>query len=660
MGIVLALLLVEIGFRAAGGLLLLGRESKNRQGLGEGTYRILCLGESTTQEQWPPLLQEKLDKSNAGVAFKVIDKGKKGTSSAIILSLIDDYLTTYKPQAVVVMMGINDSLWIWKNTIELEKKPLTKFRLWAKNCRLNKLSTYIVDGFQNRKRGHAQNKTEPPTVSFPFYPAPHRPIDIMMRASSLKNPSSHMDWGKWHRKNGDHIKAAESFKEAINSDPRNVQAYIELGNLSLEENDYEAAERTYLDGIKANPSDGNLFVELGTLYFINGEHQKSHAAFESGVKAGRGNDWILVALGDLYHREGKLDDAEQIYSTVVKTDPKNGWVYAQLIKLHEDRALHGQGVDPVKFEQMYRTGMLADPRNQLPYVGLGRLFQEKGSNHKAEESFRSGIKADPANPQAYIELGNLYTRRGSTERAESIIKSGIKAAPHEPSLYTALGDLYRERGDYRKAEFLLKQAISANPSNPGFYVELVNLYFAMGEDSKAGALCETAMQAYPDNPWIFLELGKAYMLRGDGRNAELILLRGQKSVGANPAISGLLSMLSIAMGHKDTGAGRHPLSYPPLGTIRNYQKLRDRVLASGAKLICVQYPMRDVKILEEILGTDKGIVYVDNKSDFETALRENKVTDVFLDLFAGDFGHCTPLGNSIIADNVAEAILTKT
>ena len=38
-----------------------------------------------------------------------------------------------------------------------------------------------------------------------------------------------------------------------------------------------------------------------------------------------------------------------------------------------------------------------------------------------------------------------------------------------------------------------------------------------------------------------------------------------------------------------------------------------------------------------------------------TVFPENN--DIFVDMFGGSFGHCTELGNTIIAENVAETIL---
>jgi hypothetical protein len=58
------------------------------------------------------------------------------------------------------------------------------------------------------------------------------------------------------------------------------------------------------------------------------------------------------------------------------------------------------------------------------------------------------------------------------------------------------------------------------------------------------------------------------------------------------------------------------------------------------------------------LGPDTdGIVFVDNSSSFREAVKREGVPEYFVDMFGGDFGHCTRKGNMLLATNVANAIL---
>ncbi len=73
----------------------------------------------------------------------------------------------------------------------------------------------------------------------------------------------------------------------------------------------------------------------------------------------------------------------------------------------------------------------------------------------------------------------------------------------------------------------------------------------------------------------------------------------------------------------------------------------------------VQYPRRSVKPLKAILVPVKNIIFVDNQKIFSDAINNGIYEDYFLDRFAGDFGHRTPLGNRLLANNIADVLIRE-
>ena len=71
----------------------------------------------------------------------------------------------------------------------------------------------------------------------------------------------------------------------------------------------------------------------------------------------------------------------------------------------------------------------------------------------------------------------------------------------------------------------------------------------------------------------------------------------------------------------------------------------------------MQYPMCSVEPLKKIFAGQEGIIFVDNEKVFKDALREGGYRAYFIDMFAGDFGHCTEKGNRLLAENIAKVIL---
>ncbi len=476
LGVFLSLFMVEIGFRVAGGLLSAGREIRNRQGLlKDGTYRILCLGESTTQGQWPPFLEEALNKRGKGLAFKVIDKGKVGAYSGVILSELEHNIEAFNPHMIVVMMGINDGEWVWRNPTEYEDSLPAKTLLFFKNTRLNKLARYLVDALKNRR---------PPLET--------------------------------------------------------------AGPLS--ESAYEEAEKMHLAEIASAPGSSRGYIELGKLYRENGAYDKAKKAFDAGIAVDANDPAIYLEFGNMYY---KMEDF--------------------------DRA-----------GEMYAAGIRADPKYPLPYGAMGNVYRMRRDWKRAKEAYESGIKVDPKSSWLYYELGTLYREMGHSDEAARMYETAIKI----------------------------------NPKDAWNYIELENLYLKAGEIEKLAAL----------------------------------LAKGSEETNGDPRLMGALSLLHLQQGKQGLPVKRGMTPFPPPATVQNYQKLRDVVLKSGKKLVCMQYPMRDVAVLESILGPDKRILFVENKSNFEETLRTRKLAEIFNDTFAGDFGHCTDLGNRMIASNLAAAI----
>ena len=62
LGLSLAVLILEIGLRTSGFVILSLQEYKNLQSIKQnGEFRIMCMGESTTQGEYPPSLKEILN-----------------------------------------------------------------------------------------------------------------------------------------------------------------------------------------------------------------------------------------------------------------------------------------------------------------------------------------------------------------------------------------------------------------------------------------------------------------------------------------------------------------------------------------------------------------------------------------------------------------------
>lgn len=95
-------------------------------------------------------------------------------------------------------------------------------------------------------------------------------------------------------------------------------------------------------------------------------------------------------------------------------------------------------------------------------------------------------------------------------------------------------------------------------------------------------------------------------------------------------------------------------------TVNNYLALKQILYKRNIKLVCVQYPMRNITSLKKIFEEEAGdMIFVDNEKIFKGAVRKEGYKEYFKDMFGGDFGHCTDKGNDLLARNIADAILKE-
>lgn len=124
-GVILTFIILEITLRIVGFVYLANTGYwKKDVPKASNEYRILCLGESTTYDQWPQKVETLLNQSDSPRTFTLIDKGLGGTNSGVILSRVEENLNKFRPHMVIAMMGINDDAKTVKfhNTLKTKKR----------------------------------------------------------------------------------------------------------------------------------------------------------------------------------------------------------------------------------------------------------------------------------------------------------------------------------------------------------------------------------------------------------------------------------------------------------------------------------------------------------------------------------------------------------
>ncbi|MFA5021341.1 MAG: tetratricopeptide repeat protein [Patescibacteria group bacterium] len=590
-GIFLFIILLEAGLRAGGGIILSYQEYRNKASLKQkGVYRILCLGESTTQNQYPAFLEKALNRGNRKIKFSVFDKGKVGANTTSILIKLSSYLDEYSPDMVVAMMGVNDR----GAHIPYDKPASSRTMKFIRSLRVYKLARLLWL--------HAETRSKERRASL-FN------IRLEEGCTSLEG----------------NIKNEAALKKAIELYPDNDGPYIALGRLYCDLKQMDKAEGYFKKAIRLNPWNEAEYFDLVWLYSNRGSFRRIEESLKKSAESDPGNNPAYLELGRLYHASGQFRKAEDCF----------------------------------------KKAIVSDSMNAGAYVGLGWVCREIGQIRQAEGYFKKAIESDLDNYAAYFELGQLYHKAGSSQQALMYFDKVMDLSPCSDGVYTILGWAFHDLRQFAKSEACFKKSIELNPVNVMAFLGEGWLYYHIDKPLQAEDSFKKAVELNPRDDRAYIELGRLYYDLGQFPQAEgcfkkaveLDIRNKDQFYGALGTIYGQTKQFSSSQECYRNANQLRLSSYNSM-TAGNYHKLKEVLNKRNIKLVCVQYPMRNIEPLKKIFqGDGGGILFVDNEKAFKDAVYASGYKAYFNDMFGGDFGHCNDNGNRLLAENIAGVIL---
>jgi tetratricopeptide (TPR) repeat protein len=387
----LTLLFLEAGFRIEGFISSSLQEQRNLQAIKKkGVCRIMCLGESTTQNQYPHFLEEILNQRNSGIKFSVIDKGLAGITTVAILSQLEANLNKYQPDIVVTMMGISDTgIGYYKDIPEANQGVLFRY------CRVYRFGRLLYMHILKKRKKEDVNR--------------FNMVDLNIRAKLKKIETTTKKTS---------LASEDVSKQVIALAPKDNKR-----TLGLEELYRPGSEEFLKKTIELNPQNNNAYVELGWLYNLHGRRSEAEQLFKKVLELNPQNDNAYVGLGCLYRSQGRRSEAEQAFQKAMALNPQNDWAYIELGRLYTYQGRYSEA------EQTFKKALELNPQNDVVYLVLGSLYNFQGRYSEAEQLFQKAAGLNPQSDWAYAALAAVYCEMGNhglskiyAKKADSLIK----------------------------------------------------------------------------------------------------------------------------------------------------------------------------------------------------------------------------------------------
>lgn len=270
--------------------------------------------------------------------------------------------------------------------------------------------------------------------------------------------------------------------------------------------------------------------------------------------------------------------------------------------------------------------------------------------------------------------------RGDAVLARRIVDELLRLDPNHALVLATLREIDEAKGGrgweaaFRRAERTLRMQHLMAPGDVRSAQRLVQLYVVWRKPERArevilGSPGGAALSASDVLPVVRQHWREAIRLENEGRVAEargeivkaLEVVR-EDDVQERTRLLAQLARLERRSGDEASAErlAREVTELRAAGyterTRDNYRALHRLLAERGVRLVAMQYPVRPLAPLRDMLGDPPDVLFVSNEETFREALRERPYEELFWDSFAGDFGHATAAGNAVLAQNVARVL----
>lgn len=234
-------------------------------------------------------------------------------------------------------------------------------------------------------------------------------------------------------------------------------------------------------------------------------------------------------------------------------------------------------------------------------------------------------KIDAKNIAALVVTGLIY--ESSAERdseAQKYLERALELGSRDGNALVALARIYIRKQQFQQAEKTLEMGLE-DPTDMGFFIwrDLVLLLQSQNKFDEAYERVEAALERYPNNANLSDTKNEILKAMGKGFDSE----------------------------HKDIMYWiRNFLEYQP--TRQNYRKVAAIIQDYGIHHVAMQYPVRSIAPLKELLTDFQNVVFVENRTNIEAAVNKSGYDAIFNDRFGENFGHMTRRGNRLLVENL--------
>lgn len=376
--------------------------------------------------------------------------------------------------------------------------------------------------------------------------------------------------------------AIQTFKQGLETDPRNLVLMDAIGAAYNLKGDFEQAKKYFLDALQADPGFIPARKNLAITYFNLGqydlaapefqklkdgpgnagpiaclflgviaekheEYDKSVALFEKSGGLSYQYPQALISFANSLYNLHRLQKAETVLSHVDAMSGVSASEYFAAGQLYSklgqdkraladfDRAGQNEtGLDGLDYQRAVVLDRLGRSQEALKILKeitatkpdadslnlLAHVADENREFDVALQSLRQAAKLDPEREDSYLDFSTLCANYENYTLALQAADVGLTHLPNSYRLQVQKGVMLEKLGRVNEAQEILRSASRLQKDNSVAVLSLAIVQADAAQWQDAESTLTTALRDFPNNYYMHYELGKVLMQIQEGTSAD--------------------------------------------------------------------------------------------------------------------------------------------
>jgi tetratricopeptide (TPR) repeat protein len=278
-------------------------------------------------------------------------------------------------------------------------------------------------------------------------------------------------------KNDEALKFLESIAAA---EPARRGVVRQIGIAYYKKNDFLKAAASFKKALEEDPGDNEAVQLLGLSYYLAGRPAEAIGPLE------KVQTWYPSAnvdasyiLGICYIQTKDYPSARKAFAKMFAVPGESAASY-----LFTARMLFRHEYDPVA-EEYAKKAVELDPKLPLAHALLGELYLYKSRVAEAVQQFQKELELNPGEAAVYYKLADGYARLQKYEEAERLLQRSIWLDATSTGPYILMGKVLQKKGETALAVRALQRALAMDPNNPIPHHLLGQAYRELGRTEEA-------------------------------------------------------------------------------------------------------------------------------------------------------------------------------